>query len=110
MRYQKNVHLFSLTPSNTAAADVGCLFFVLVFALIIVLLFGLVKLKLLKDDKLVISPPINFEHTLHVHLERTTGEFIVNISDRERERERELLSLRFNLLLLTIITLLALFL
>ena len=108
MRYQKNVHLFSLTPSNTAAADVGCLFFVLVFALIIVLLFGLVKLKLLKDDKLVISPPINFEHTLHVHLERTTGEFIVNIS--ERERERDLLSLRFNLLLLTIITLLALFL
>jgi len=35
-----------------------------------------VKLKLLKDDKLVISPPTNFEHTLHVHLDRGTGEFL----------------------------------
>ncbi len=36
----------------------------------------LVKLKL-KDDKLVISSPTNFEHTLHVHLDHTTGDFIV---------------------------------
>ena len=39
-----------------------------------------VKLKANKEDKLMtISSPINFEHTLHVHLNSLTGEFIVII-------------------------------
>lgn len=37
-----------------------------------------VKLKLIKEEKpMVISSPTNFEHTLHVHLNPKTGEFVV---------------------------------
>lgn len=43
--------------------------------------FFKVKLKLLNKDRdektMVISSPTNFEHTLHVHLNPLTGEFIV---------------------------------
>ena len=35
--------------------------------------------KLIANDKPVISPPSNFEHTVHVGFDSQTGEFTVSV-------------------------------
>lgn len=45
---------------------------------IIILFFADAKEKKKDPDKLVISSPLNFEHTLHVGFDPDTGEFTVS--------------------------------